>query len=214
MKSFRTWKDPASALTHLIALLLTVLASVPLISVGGFTVDRRVALTVFVWSMETLYLASTLFHAVCASPRSTLHLQRFDHASIYLLIAGSYTPICVISLPKPYGYKLLALVWAIGLAGILLTILARHFPKWVSAVIYIAMGWMAAFSLPKLTRCMSREAVIWLVAGGVVYTVGGIIYALKMENFNKKHPDFGNHEIFHLFVMAGSFCHFVMMFLL
>ena len=87
MKSFRTWKDPASALTHLIALLLTVLASVPLISVGGFTVDRRVALTVFVWSMETLYLASTLFHAVCASPRSTLHLQRFDHASIYLLIA-------------------------------------------------------------------------------------------------------------------------------
>jgi hemolysin III len=161
-----------------------------------------------------LYLASTLFHAICASPRSSLHLQRFDHASIYLLIAGSYTPICVISLDKPYGYELLAVVWTIGLAGILATLFVRHFPKWISAVIYIAMGWMAAFSLPRLAGCLTTAALSWLVAGGIVYTIGGIIYALKMENFNRRHPNFGNHEIFHLFVMAGSFCHFVMMFLL
>ena len=212
--SYRRWKDPASALTHLIALLLTILASVPLFLKAGFSPDRKAALAVFVWSMETLYLASTLFHAVCASPRFSLHLQRFDHASIYLLIAGSYTPICIIALPKPYGFKLLAVVWAIGLAGILLTAFVKHFPKWVSAVIYIAMGWMAAFSLPQLIRCMQAAAIFWLVLGGVVYTIGGIIYALKMEAFNRRHPDFGNHEIFHLFVMAGSFCHFVMMFLL
>ncbi len=208
------WKDPASALTHLIALILTVMAAGPLLIARGLSPDRKAALIIFVWSMATLYLASTLFHAICASPRSSLHLQRFDHASIYLLIAGSYTPICVISLPKPYGYRLLAAVWTIGLTGILLTAFVKHFPKWVSAVIYIAMGWMAAFSFPQLLRCMSAAAVFWLVAGGIVYTIGGVIYALKMENFNRRHPNFGNHEIFHLFVMAGSFCHFVMMFLL
>ncbi len=197
--TIRKLREPGSAVTHLIALILTLAAAGP---------------TVFVWSMATLYLASTLFHAICASPRSSLHLQRFDHASIYLLIAGSYTPICVISLDKPYGYELLAVVWTIGLAGILATLFVRHFPKWISAVIYIAMGWMAAFSLPRLAGCLSTPALSWLVAGGIVYTIGGIIYALKMENFNRRHPNFGNHEIFHLFVMAGSFCHFVMMFLL
>ena len=196
--TIRKLREPGSAVTHLIALILTLAAAGP----------------VFVWSMATLYLASTLFHAICASPRSSLHLQRFDHASIYLLIAGSYTPICVISLDKPYGYELLAVVWTIGLAGILATLFVRHFPKWISAVIYIAMGWMAAFSLPRLAGCLSTPALSWLVAGGIVYTIGGIIYALKMENFNRRHPNFGNHEIFHLFVMAGSFCHFVMMFLL
>ena len=81
-------------------------------------------------------------------------------------------------------------------------------------MIYIAMGWMAAFSLPRLAGCLTTAALSWLIAGGIVYTIGGIIYALKMENFNRRHPNFGNHEIFHLFVMAGSFCHFVMMFLL
>ena len=201
--TIRKLREPGSAVTHLIALILTLAAAGP-----------KAALTVFVWSMATLYLASTLFHAICASPRSSLHLQRFDHASIYLLIAGSYTPICVISLDKPYGYELLAVVWTIGLAGILATLFVRHFPKWISAVIYIAMGWMAAFSLPRLAGCLSTPALSWLVAGGIVYTIGGIIYALKMENFNRRHPNFGNHEIFHLFVMAGSFCHFVMMFLL
>ena len=212
--TIRKLREPGSAVTHLIALILTLAAAGPLIRVAGFTPDRKAALTVFVWSMATLYLASTLFHAICASPRSSLHLQRFDHASIYLLIAGSYTPICVISLDKPYGYELLAVVWTIGLAGILATLFVRHFPKWISAVIYIAMGWMAAFSLPRLAGCLSIHALSWLVAGGIVYTIGGIIYALKMENFNRRHPNFGNHEIFHLFVMAGSFCHFVMMFLL
>lgn len=210
----RYWKDPASALTHLIALILTVMAAGPLLILRGLSPDRKAALIVFVWSMATLYMASTLFHAICASPKSSLHLQRFDHASIYLLIAGSYTPICVISLPKPYGFELLAVVWTIGLAGILLTAFVKHFPKWTSAAIYIAMGWMAAFSFPQLVRCMSPAAIFWLVAGGVVYTIGGLIYALKMEDFNRRHPNFGSHEIFHLFVMAGSFCHFAMMFLL
>ena len=96
--TIRKLREPGSAVTHLVALILTLAAAGPLIHVAGFTPDRKAALTVFVWSMATLYLASTLFHAICASPRSSLHLQRFDHASIYLLIAGSYTPICVISL--------------------------------------------------------------------------------------------------------------------
>lgn len=208
----RHLKEPGSAITHMTGLILTLAASAPLITSCGHTPDRKASLIIFVWSMATLYLASTLFHAICATPRSCLHLQRFDHASIYLLIAGSYTPICVISLDKPYGYRLLALVWTLALTGILCTAFVRHFPKWISATIYIAMGWMAAFSMPHLVRCMSRTAIVLLVAGGIVYTIGAVIYAMKMENFNRKHPNFGNHEIFHLFVMAGSFCHFAMMF--
>ena len=132
---------------------------------------------------------------------------------ISILIAGSYTPVCLIVLEPPMGYFLCALVWTIALAGIIIKMVWIYCPKWFSSVLYIAMGWLCIIAFGQLLNNLTPAAFIWLLIGGILYTVGGIIYALKLPVFNALHKNFGSHEIFHVFVMAGSFCHFMFMFL-
>lgn len=131
---------------------------------------------------------------------------------IFVLIAGTYTPVCLIVLGKSVGYPLLTLVWAIAAVGIVLNALWIDCPKWFSALIYIAMGWVCLTAIRPIVASLSRGAFLWLLAGGIIYTIGGVIYALKLPLFNSRHKNFGSHEIFHLFVMGGSFCHYIMMF--
>ena len=131
---------------------------------------------------------------------------------IFVLIAGSYTPVCLIVLGGDQGYTLLALVWGIALAGMLIKACWITCPKWFSSVIYIAMGWVCVLVFGQLLSSLPTAAFLWLLAGGIIYTVGGIIYALKLPLFNTRHKAFGSHEVFHLFVMAGSICHFIFMY--
>ena len=131
---------------------------------------------------------------------------------ISVLIAGSYTPICLIALHGRTGIALCALVWAAAIGGILVKAFWINCPKWFSSVLYIAMGWLCVLAFHPLFLALSRPAFGWLLAGGIIYTVGGVIYSLKMPMFNAKHKKFGTHEIFHLFVMGGSFCHFIVMY--
>jgi len=131
---------------------------------------------------------------------------------IFVLIAGSYTPVCLIVLGGKIGYTLLAVVWGIALAGMLIKALWITCPKWFSSVIYIAMGWVCVAVFGQLLSTLPREAFLWLLGGGVIYTIGGVIYALKLPIFNAKHVNFGSHEVFHLFVMGGSICHFIFMY--
>ena len=131
---------------------------------------------------------------------------------IFVLIAGSYTPVCVLVLGGRQGYTLLAVVWSIAIAGILVKALWITCPKWFSSVIYIAMGWVCVAVFGTLLRMLPAQAFLWLLAGGIIYTIGGVIYALKLPLFNQHHKYFGSHEIFHLFVMAGSICHFIFMY--
>ena len=131
---------------------------------------------------------------------------------IFVLIAGSYTPVCLIVLGGKSGYTLLAAVWGIAAAGMLIKVLWINCPKWVSSVLYIGMGWTCVLAFTQLLNSLSPAAFGWLLAGGIIYTVGGVIYALKLPIFNSKHKNFGSHEIFHLFVMGGSLCHFVVMY--
>ena len=131
---------------------------------------------------------------------------------IFILIAGTYTPVCLIVLNNSMGYLLCGIVWAIALIGILIKALWIHCPKWFSSILYIGMGWVCVIAITQLLKALSPAAFGWLLAGGILYTIGGIIYALKLSVFNAKHKCFGSHEIFHLFVMAGSACHFVLMF--
>ena len=133
---------------------------------------------------------------------------------ISVLIAGSYTPICLLVLGGRTGLILLAIVWAFAIAGILIKAFWVFCPKWVSSVLYIGMGWTCVLAFTQLLNSLSPAAFGWLLAGGIIYTVGGVIYALKLPIFNNKHKYFGSHEIFHLFVMAGSACHFVVMYAL
>lgn len=131
---------------------------------------------------------------------------------IFILIAGTYTPVCLIVLGDQTGWSLLALVWGIAAAGILIKAFWITCPKWFSSVLYIAMGWVCVLAFTRIVQALPREAFLWLLAGGLIYTAGGVIYALKLPLFNAKHKNFGSHEIFHLFVMGGSFCHYMMMY--
>lgn len=207
-------KDPGSAITHFIGMLMALFAALPLILKALSAPDfiHAACLTVFIVSMILLYGASTVYHTFDLSEKINRRLKKMDHCMIFVLIAGSYTPICVIVLHGMTGYLLLALVWSIAFLGIIFKLCWVTCPKWLSSVLYIAMGWVCVLAFTQILNALPAAAFYWLLAGGIIYTIGGVIYALKLPIFNNLHKNFGSHEIFHLFVMAGSICHFIMMF--
>lgn len=209
-----TIREPGSAITHFIGMMMAVIAAMPLLAKAGLSGSATAveAMMVFMGSMVLLYGASALYHSVVVPDRILKIFRKLDHMMIFVLIAGSYTPVCMIVLGGKKGYTLLAAVWGIAAAGMLIKALWIGCPKWFSSVIYIAMGWVCVFVFGQLLDTLSAPAFAWLFAGGVIYTVGGVIYALKLPIFNAKHAYFGSHEIFHLFVMAGSICHFIFMY--
>ena len=207
-------KDPGSAITHGIALLLAAVGAVPLIikAARSYDVLHIVALSIFILTMVLLYAASTIYHSVDSTEKVNRRLRKMDHMMIFVMIAGSYTPVCLIALHNRIGYILCGLVWAVAILGMLLKGLWITCPKWLSSVLYIAMGWVCVLAFGKIIAALPRQAFGWLLAGGIIYTAGGVIYAMKLPIFNQKHRYFGSHEIFHLFVMGGSLCHYIMMY--
>ena len=207
-------KDPGSALTHFIGMIMAAIAALPLLAVAAKhdSYHAVAAFAIFAGSMILLYAASTIYHTFNISEKMNKILRKADHMMIFILIAGSYTPICVIPLKDTVGYPLLALVWTVAIIGMLIKAFWITCRKWFSSIIYISMGWLCVLAMVPLVQALPAAAFVWLVAGGVIYTVGGIIYALKLPLFNSRHQFFGSHEIFHLFVMAGSLCHYVVMF--
>lgn len=207
-------KDPGSAITHFIGAVASVFGAVPLLVKAHRTGDPSciVSMTVFISSMILLYTASTVYHSFDISVRVNRILQKLDHIMIFLLIAGSYTPLCMVTLRDGVGPLMCIIVWSIAAVGILIKACWITCPKWFSSIIYIGMGWVCLMGLPEILSSLSPSAFGWLLAGGIIYTVGGIIYALKLPIFNSRHQNFGSHEIFHLFVMAGSLCHYIVMY--
>ena len=210
-----TIREPGSAITHFIAMMMAVFAAVPLLIKAGIQSGQEnlLAMTIFMGSMILLYGASATYHSVDLTGRSLRIFRKLDHMMIFVLIAGSYTPVCLIVLGGKLGYTLLALVWGIAAVGMLIKAFWITCPKWFSSIIYIAMGWVCVLVFGPLLNTLSTPAFLWLLAGGIIYTVGGVIYALKLPIFNSKHKSFGSHEVFHLFVMGGSICHFIFMYL-
>lgn len=210
-----TIREPGSAITHFIAMMMAVFATVPLLVKAGIQSgwENFLAMAIFMGSMILLYGASATYHSVDLTGRSLRVFRKLDHMMIFVLIAGSYTPVCLIVLGGKLGYTMLALVWGIAAVGMLVKACWITCPKWFSSVIYIAMGWVCVLVFGPLLKTLSAPAFLWLLAGGIIYTVGGVIYALKLPIFNAKHKFFGSHEVFHLFVMGGSICHFIFMYL-
>ena len=210
-----TIREPGSAITHFIAMMMAVFAAVPLLVKAGIQSgwENFLAMAIFMGSMILLYGASATYHSVDLTGRSLRIFRKLDHMMTYVLIAGSYTPVCLIVLGGKLGYTLLALVWGIAAVGMLVKACWITCPKWFSSVIYIAMGWVCVLVFGPLLKTLSAPAFLWLLAGGIIYTIGGVIYALKLPIFNAKHKYFGSHEVFHLFVMGGSICHFIFMYL-
>ena len=207
-------KEPGSAITHFIGMLMAIFAAVPLLIKAASEPGRIyvVSLAIYAASLILLYAASTTYHTFDISKKVNTILKKIDHMMISVLIAGSYTPVCLLVLKGRTGIILLSVVWAIAIAGILIKAFWVYCPKWVSSVLYIGMGWTCVLAFTQILNNMSPAAFGWLLAGGIIYTVGGVIYALKLPIFNSRHRNFGSHEIFHLFVMGGSACHFVVMY--
>lgn len=207
-------KDPGSAITHFIGMVLAIIATTPLLLKAAHEPDQThfISMLIFILSMIGLYAASTIYHTLDISPKVNQMLRKLDHMMIFILIAGTYTPICMIVLGDGTGWMMLGLVWGIAAVGILINAFWITCPKWFSSVIYIAMGWVCVLAITKILHSMPPGGFAWLLAGGIIYTIGGIIYALKLPMFDSKHKYFGSHEIFHLFVMGGSLCHYVLMY--
>lgn len=203
-------REPINGLTHLAGALLSFAGLLALVIKASLTTGSALAITsvtIFGISMILLYTASATYHMVKAKDRVIAFLRRIDHSMIFVLIAGSYTPFCLISLNGVTGWTLFAIITIAALCGILFKMFWFKSPRWLSTSIYIVMGWMVIFVVSPLSSVLSQEGVFWLVAGGVMYTIGGVIYALKPDFLRSKYLGF--HEIFHIFIMLGSLSHFL-----
>ena len=209
-----TIREPGSAITHFIGMMMAIVAAAPLLVKAALDADMTalVAMTVFIGSMVALYGASAVYHSVTVKENILKVFRKLDHMMIFVLIAGSYTPVCLVVLGGRTGYTLLAVVWGIAVVGMVVKACWITCPKWFSSLIYIAMGWVCLAVFGTLWNTLPHSAFLWLLAGGIVYTIGGVIYALKLPIFNSRHENFGSHEIFHLFVIGGSICHFIFMY--
>lgn len=208
-----TIREPGSAITHFIACIMAAIAASPLIiKAANHSLIAVISMIIFSASMILLYGASTTYHSVNVSAKVIQIFRKIDHMMIFVLIAGSYTPVCLIVLGNKTGYTLLALVWGIAILGMLINAFWITCPKWFSSAVYIAMGWICILVFKPLWTTLPHAAFYWLLSGGIIYTIGGIIYALKLPVFDSIHKYFGSHEIFHLFVMGGSICHFIFMY--
>ncbi|MCI8593987.1 MAG: hemolysin III family protein [Oscillospiraceae bacterium] len=204
---------PWSAITHgagaALALAGTVLLLLKAIFAGAGAMSIT-AFAVYGATMVLLYTASTLYHSVNVSVRGRLALRKFDHTSIYFLIAGTYTPVCLIALRGPWGWSLFGVIWGLALAGLILSVAWINAPRKLTSIIYIAMGWLALIAFYPLLHTLPATGFFWLLLGGILYTVGGVLYALKWPG--RDNPRFGCHEIFHVFILLGSLAHFMLMY--
>ena len=206
----RFFREPASGFSHLAGAVLSVAALVSLlcVAISNRDVWQIVSFSIFGASMILLYSASATYHLINASEKVVKILQKIDHSMIFVLIAGTYTPICLTLLRGRLGYWLLALIWSCAAAGIVMKMFFFDIPRLLYTGVYLIMGWIAVFVIVPLYRAGGPLPLIWLLAGGLFYTAGGIIYAIKK-------PDIlpgclGFHEIFHIFVILGSAAHYVM----
>lgn len=207
-KTKKRLREPVSGLTHLAGGLFACAGLIVLLATAasGGRVDRLVAFGIFGSSLIALYTASALYHLLPLSPPGVARLRRVDHMMIFVLIAGTYTPICLLALDGGWRVGLLCLIWSLALCGIFLKLLWMSAPRWLSVALYLGMGWVAVVAAPAIFQAIPVRGTVWLLAGGLVYSVGALVYGLKRPN--PVPGVFGFHELWHLFVMAGSACHF------
>lgn len=203
-------REPLNALTHGVGILLSAAGLIYLLlkaiqNQSGLQLAGALAFGI---SLIALYTASTLYHGLPVSPKAVQIMRRVDHTMIYVLIAGTYTPICLVTLKGVLGWTLFGVVWALALLGIVVKLLWMNAPRWLSTSFYVILGWLAAFFIVPLFKALPLSGFLWLLAGGMLYTIGAVFYAAKPRWL--KVWKFGYHEVFHLFILAGSASHFLL----
>jgi len=206
-------REPINGFTHLFGAILSFIGLLALVIKTALQGPSAVALTaviIFGISMILLYSASATYHLVVSTEKVISYLRRIDHAMIFLLIAGSYTPFCLIALKGTAGWVLFSVIIAIAIVGISFKLIWFNCPRWLSTGIYVLMGWLAVFLIGPLKKALSPQGLELLIIGGVFYTIGAIIYATKPNFLKSKYLGF--HEIFHIFIMFGTLTHFLCVF--
>ena len=203
-------REPINTVTHIIGAGFGLLALIVMV-INAILKQNLTYLAggiIFGLSMILLYSASSIYHGIKGSDKTILRLRKMDHAMIFVLIAGTYTPICLTVLKGTMGLTLLTLVWGLAIIGTISKVLFINMPRWLSAGMYLFLGWLSLIFIVPMFKALSAAGFTWLVLGGLLYTVGSIFYASKSQHL--KIGKFGFHEIFHLFILAGSLAHFIL----
>ncbi len=201
-------REPINSITHLIGMILSVIA-LPFVLIKSQNVLQLIAMTVFLMGLIGLYGTSSIYHGLKKAPQILERWRKADHIMIYILIAASYTPICLIAIKGLFGYLLLGIIWGLTILGIIFKVYWLNMPRKIYTSLYLILGWAAVFAVYPLYQAVGIIGTLLLVAGGLSYTVGAVFYAKK----SKFHlGPFGFHEIFHLFIMLGSLLHFIMIY--
>jgi len=208
MLRFLRFKEPVNTWTHLLTCVAAIVGLVFLIVMTADETGKMMSMIVYGTSMIVLFLASSLYHAISGSEKVTRALKKFDHMSIFFLIAGTYTPVFAIGLDGAWRVTMLITVWSLAVVGMLLKLFFIGVPRSLSTVLYVGLGWIAIVPFVKLVDALPTGAIVLMVLGGVAYTIGAVIYGTKKFDFWP--GKFGHHEIFHLWVSTGSALHFAM----
>jgi hemolysin III len=200
-------KDPMAGALHFIGAVLSIPALISLIVIGSGSPWKVVSFSIYGASLFLLFFFGTLYHWLPLSAGGKYQtFRKLDHIAIYLLIAGTYTPFCLNTLRGPWGWTMFGIIWGMAIFGMALQSIYIDVWRWVTTLIYIFMGWAVLFAVKPLIDGLSMGGIAWLVAGGVIYSIGGVIYTIKKPDL---HPKFGYHELWHTFVLLGAACHFI-----
>lgn len=200
-------KEPLAGLIHLTGAFLTIPATIVLIVLGSSSAWKVVSFSIYGSALFLLFLFSTLYHWLPWSAGGKNQIfRKLDHLAIYSLIAATYTPFCLITLRGPWGWGIFWTIWAMAIFGIVVQSVYINVWRWLTTTIYIVMGWLVIVATRPLVSALPLAGIQWLVAGGIIYSVGGVIYTIKKPNLL---PKFGYHELWHLLVLLGAACHFV-----
>lgn len=201
-------REPVNALTHLIAAFAALIGTIYLLIMGRGTPLKEISFLIYGTSLILMFSASGVYHLVIADTGILKRLRKLDHSAIYLLIAGTYTPICLYFFQGFWQWGMVTLIWILAVAGVIVKLFIIKAPRWVTAGVYLVMGWTAVMAVKEILDKMPAAAITWMVAGGLFYTVGAIIYITKKLDFIP--GVFGFHEIWHIFVILGALSHFIL----
>jgi hemolysin III len=201
------FREPVNGLTHLVGAILAFFGLFVMFFAGRGGIAKNVSVLVYGLGLIGMFSASAAYHLAKVKPAILQVLRKIDHASIFLLIAGTYTPFCLIALTGFWRWGLLAIIWTIALVGIAVKIFYIKAPRWLNVVVYVVMGWLGLLAVPQMIASLPPGALVWLITGGVLYTLGAIIYATRIFDF--KPGTFGFHEVWHIFVLLGATAHYI-----
>ena len=204
---FKNIREPVNSLTHWAGAVLALIGLIALLLVGWGTPAKVISLAIYGASLLFLFSARATYHAVNRKEKVLEIFRKVDHAAIFLLIAGTYTPFCVNAFTGFWQWGLLSIIWSLALAGVIVKIFYVNSPRWLNAGIYVIMGWLGILGAGQILTSLPLWVTAWLVAGGVIYTVGAIVYSTKIFNFVP--GVFGFHEVWHIFVMLAAAAHFI-----